>query len=264
MKGANGQPTLTNFKIFLALIRRDMLVLSKNYRRMIIDSVSVVATQALVFGKLFPLMGMPPELAAPAYIGTATGFAIFLGFGHASNLTEDLERNRFFDYYLTLPISKHWVLARYIVSFAIENGIVVAPPLVIATGLLTGLRNANWPAFIVFYPFVLAFFGLLFLMFGMRYRPLWFRSNIWPRRLMPLIFFTCGISTWQAVHAFSPTIAYLMLLNPVTYAPEGMRSALLGGNAYLPVPVCIGALIMFSIPLVWLLNQSIQRRLDPV
>ena len=254
---------LKKLRIFWALIRRDLFVLGKNYRRMVIDALFVTATQATIFLKLFPLLGMPPAFATPIYVGTSIGFVFFLGFASASALTEDLERNRFIDYYLTLPISRHWILAKYVVSFAIENSIIIAPLVIAVVGLSVGFKQTSWFYFLFFYPTTLSFLGLLFLMFGMRYKPLWFRSNIWPRRLLPMLFFNAGLSTWWNIYNFSPVIAYLMLLNPMSYASEGLRATLLEGN-YLPVWFCMGAFTLFALPIIWLLNKSIKTRLDPV
>ena len=230
---------------------------------MVTDALVVTVTQVIVFGHLFPLIGLPRELAAPIYVGVATNFAFYLGFVNATNISHDIEHGQLINYQLTLPLAKRWIIAKYVLSFIIENSLIITPIIVVATALIGGLQNIQ-AIFLILYPIMLAFFGLLFFMFGVRYEPRWLRLNVWPRRLIPLMFFSGIVSPWHTVYAFSPVVAYLMLLNPITYAADGMRSSLLATALCLPAWLCTSALILFAIPVLLLLNQSIKRRLDPV
>src|SRR5207248_4187632 len=62
----------------------------------------------------------------------------------------------------------------------------------------------------------------------------------------PMIFFGCTYYPWQALQKF-PILARAVLVNPVVYASEGFRSALVPQFPHLPAGRLVVGLVVFNI-----------------
>src|SRR5262245_66485422 len=63
--------------------------------------------------------------------------------------------------------------------------------------------------------------------------------------LTPMIFFGCTYYPWQALASF-PIVKRLVLINPLVYASEGFRSALVPQFPHLPEAAILTALVLFN------------------
>jgi ABC-2 type transport system permease protein len=63
--------------------------------------------------------------------------------------------------------------------------------------------------------------------------------------LAPMIFFGCTYYPWSALARF-PILQKAVLINPVVYASEGLRSALVPQFPHLPVAAIVSALVLFN------------------
>jgi ABC-2 type transport system permease protein len=64
--------------------------------------------------------------------------------------------------------------------------------------------------------------------------------------LAPMIFFGCTYYPWSALARF-PILQKAVLINPVVYASEGLRTALVPQFPHLPVAATVAALILFNV-----------------
>lgn len=256
-----------NLRVFIALMRKDMRIAFANLPGLILDCLFPALAQVLMFGYLFPLLGMPINMVGPIYLGSIMPLFFQLGYSLTMHMGFDMESNRFIDYQLTLPISKPWLFATYITSNMVETGLAIAPLLALGIVLLPAhfvIAHINWLALAVIFPLILLFFSTFFLVIAYRYSFWWIRSNFWPRRMLPLFFLSAGLVTWNKVFIFWPSLAYAMLLSPITYVTEGLRVTLLGGPDYIPALYCIGGLSIFIAINCVLLATGIRTKLDPV
>lgn len=255
-----------NFLTFYALTKRNIKTIRSQLTDTIIDGIILTSLNVLVFGYLFPAMGMSAQLVAPVFLGSLLTMFFNLGFSLAMRVVFDIKFNRFIDYHLTLPISKAWLFASYILAFFAELFISTTPVLVFGLFALQSkipLENAQWLLFVGIYLLALLFFSIFFLALGLLYPYVWFIDNIWPRRLTPLIICGSVYVPWFRVNQLSPLLGRLFLLNPVTYVAEGLRSSLLNNPLFLSPLLCSSALIISSIVGLLLLKQSI-KKLNPV
>jgi ABC-2 type transport system permease protein len=63
--------------------------------------------------------------------------------------------------------------------------------------------------------------------------------------MAPMIFFGCTYYPWAALEKF-PILRRVVLINPLVYASEGFRSALVPRSPHLAIYAIIGALIAFD------------------
>lgn len=263
----NYRSSYTHFRIFLALIKRDIVWIKRRAVSTIIDCIAPLLTQITIFGYLFPLFGMAPALIGPVYLGSMLNLFIQLGYSFVLKIAFDLKGNRFIDYHLTLPLPKKWLFASYAVSHMIETAIVTVP--LISGGIILlhtyiPLHNIQVFGFACIFTTMLCFLSTFFMLLGYSFELSWILHNIWPRILVPLWLFGAGLVPWQAVYGWNQKLGYLMLISPITYLAEGMRSALLGGEHYIPWQWCLIPLCIYTVINILLFSTRIQKRLDPV
>lgn len=260
-------PISDSFRIFWALTRRDVYILSKQIKDFLIDGAVIFCTRITVFCFLFPAMGMSPELIGPLYVGGVLSLFFNITFAQSVRVVFDLKFNQLINYHLGLPINRNWLWIQKIVSFSINGACFTAPIIIGGTLLLKSLimnMQLSIIAFTVMYLLTLLFFSIFFLMLAFNHPYDWFLSNIWPRRLTPLFCFSSIMFPWKLVYAFWPPLGLLFLCNPFTYIAEGLRSSLLGSDQFISYSICIPVLIC-SIGLAWLgLLSSIKKRLNPL
>lgn len=256
-----------NLRIFWQLVKRDLHILKPRLKGKMVDGATVVASQVLLFGHLMPIIGMPKELIAPIFIGTIIQLCLSIGHGLSMRLMFDLENNRFIDYQVILPISKHWLFATYVINFMIELSLITLPLFslgIIALGESFVMVEPHPILFSIIFLLSLALLGSLQLSFSFIYPFRWFFDNLWPRRLSPLFLLASVFFPWKLIWNLSPLLGALFLCNPFTYIAEGLRATLIGGPNFLPAFVCIPALIFFVIICCLIFNRGVTRRLDPV
>ncbi len=255
------------FFTYLALVRRDISVIRQRLRGAFINASVRVVTDVVVFGGLFPAMGVPEELISPLFVGSVALQFLFQGMAFALRIIFDIRFTRFIDYRLTLPLPKRWLFASYITYFCMEAAIVTLPLFTLGILLLGDkfhIVAPNWFLFVVIYLMSLIFYGIMFLGLSLYYEFDWFMQNLWPRRLTFLLMLSPTFFVWYKAYEFAPYTAYSMLIVPLTYVAEGLRATLIGGPGYIPAYACILALFIWISLFIWFAACGIKKRLDPV
>ncbi|MCX5921850.1 MAG: hypothetical protein NTX86_00815 [Candidatus Dependentiae bacterium] len=259
--------TLKNARILRVLISKDLKMIAANVSSIIIDCIPPLIVQVTTFGYLFPLLGTPSAMIAPTYLGSMTSLLFHLGYAFVLKTSFNLEHDRFIDYHLTLPIPKRWLFASFIINHMLEVAIVTLPLFTIGVGLLHthfNLAAISWLGIAIVYPLILAYFSTFFLAFSYSLSLSWIMANSWPRILAPMWWIGATLVVWKKVYLWQPWIAYCMLLNPITYAAEGIRAAFLGNQDFIPWPLCAVMLSIFIVFNCVCLVYGVKKRLDPV
>jgi len=256
-----------SIKIFCALLRRDIKIMYTKLFDSLINGTVFISFQVLIFGYLFPLMGMSPDLIAPIFLGSLLTTMFTHGYTVSLNFVYDLHYDRFIDYHLTLPLPKRWLFLTYVLSTMLELVCTTIPIILFGTVLLGNrfvITHTHWPALLYCYIITLLLFSLFFLSMSFVCSFVWFRENIWARVLSPLLAFGCTLFPWSSVMSISPCAAWCMRLNPLTYVNEGWRAALLGDPMYLPLSICLPIMTVLVLCLIFLLRYGIYKQLDPL
>ena len=66
------------------------------------------------------------------------------------------------------------------------------------------------------------------------------------------------------ISVFSPTLGFLVRLNPVVYLTEGLRQSIVGGSKFLPFAQCASALFVLSIIFTLLSFHFFKKRVDHI
>jgi hypothetical protein len=260
----------SNIRIFMALLRRDFVVMRSTLPGELIDASIILVIQLITLGKLLPLLGMPPEFIAPLFVGSGLFYILLTrGFSIAMMISYKIpsEGPGVLSYYCILPVSPWLIFAKYIVFFVIETCVITLPTVWIGVAVLrstVAMPASNWLLLTFTYMLTLIFWGAYFFGSAFLYDFEWFRDSFWARRLEPCMSFSSLYFPWYAMYGFSPLLGMMTLLNPMTVMVEGMRTALLGNAASLSLGFCIPATLVWILYSFWRLKRGVIKRLDPV
>jgi ABC-2 type transport system permease protein len=77
--------------------------------------------------------------------------------------------------------------------------------------------------------------------------------------LTPMIFFGCTYYPWSALSKF-PILQKVVLINPLAYASEGLRAALVPQFPHLSTPLIVAALMVFDVLLLVVGLRQFQKK----
>ena len=254
---------LTTGQVFLRLIERDLYVALPFLPNRIVSVVGLTVLTVYMY----------------EYVGVAgtTGFGLFMAASEMGSrafrrvfpslrIVGDLLGDRSLFYYLTLPIPSTLVFLALALSSSIELMslyIWVLPTAKLILGSSFKLSMIQiFKALSVFFCAHL-FYGIsVLLLASMPVRALDDVGFLHSRYSEPLFWIGGYYFMWHLLYIKSSWCAYFLFLNPLIYACEGMRSALLQDPHSLPVGWCCIALLMFTIVVGILAIWRMKKRID--
>ena len=252
-----------NVKTFLALLWRDAHVARRNAVTLIFQTFLQPMMFVFVFGRVMTTSGlMPPEyksMLLPGIIGLSmimTGaWAVALPLIAEFQFTKEIEDR------LLAPIEVEWLAVEKVVAGMIQAliaGLVVIPAawLVMGSGVaMSGDHLLQFALTALLVALLSAALGLtLGSSVGQQHVGLMFSLVF-----APMIFFGCTYYPWQALAKF-PILKRLVLINPMVYASEGFRSALVPQFPHLPATFIMGGLVVMDLLLVALGLYQFRRK----
>ena len=242
-----------NFRTFLALLARDAHVARRNAVTLAFQTLLQPMLFVFVFGRVMTTSGLMtaqykalllPGVIALAMIMSGT-WAVTMPLISEFQFTKEIEDR------LLAPIDIEWVAIEKVVSGmvqAIVAGLFVIPSAWLVMGGVS-FAGANVPQFILIAILVAALsatFGLVLgCSIGQQHVGLMFSMV-----MAPMIFFGCTYYPWAALEKF-PILKRVVLINPLVYASEGFRSALVPRSPHLALPAILGALVVFDGAFLW-------------
>jgi ABC-2 type transport system permease protein len=235
---------------FLALLRRDLHVASRNAPFLLISTLTQPILVILVFGNILPRLGLVSAGFGLVMVPGLMAIAILMAGvqGVLLPLVQDLSGSREVDERLLAPIGVFGVAFVRIVSGAIHAAAagLVAGPAMFLLMHGAGLGDVK-PVWWLLLPLV-AVCGLLSAAFGLtlgtKVQPR-FASLLFAVVIGPMMLFGCAYYPWAQLSAIGP-LQYLFLLNPLTFVSEAMRLAVTPEAPHMPL------LLLFAGLLGWL------------
>lgn len=247
------------------LVWRDILLIRRSFFSKSIDGVIWAFNGILISSYVLPLLGMPSTYGSFIWVGTIVTLSFFESFASADLMVRDIEDNKQIEYLLTIPLPAPLVLANYVIYFALDGLVLSALLLPIGKLVLMDrldLSNLVIGKFLLVWLLSNVFFGV-FSLWIVSWAPTSMRIQSLRRRLQnPLWNFGGAQFPWLILYKALPPIAYLTLINPVTYSFEGMRSAILGQSGFINFWVCAGALGIFIVIFSCWALYLMKKRLD--
>ncbi|MFA5075148.1 MAG: ABC transporter permease [Candidatus Babeliales bacterium] len=254
-----------NSYIFKQLMFTKFTNLKSTIKDKFINFYIWAASTIFVTGYIMQAFGLSNDFGAFQLGGVLASVGLFELYTNAVTFVSDLEGDRSIDYYLTLPTSVFTVFCSYIIYYAFISSIMGILLLPLAKAILLDrfvLANVAW--------FKLLFFTILInlvcatatLLLSALIPAMDKFDILWTRFIFPLWYFGGFQYSWFSLNEKVPWLSYIMLINPMTYATEGMRAALLGQEGYLPFWFCCLVLIIMWIFIgIWAF-KVLKKRLD--
>ena len=255
---------ITNTKVVLQLLKRDFFVFQTNFKDKLLNCLIWATLNTVVFHFIMPEAGLV-NFGEFILISGAASWGLFAVMDNVAVIIGDIIGDKAIFYELTLPIP-HWLV---FVKIAISNTLqsFLFALFIIPIGKICLWNSLSFPYLSIMKLLFILFLGNLFygffsLMLASATKNLHKIDNIWLRVIFPLWFLGGYQFSWKMLYNISPFLGYVNLLNPLTYALEGARSAGLNPELSLPYWYCCIALIVFTIIAGFIGIKVFKKRLD--
>jgi len=252
-----------NWKAFGAMLARDAHVARRNIVQIIFQTFLQPLLFVFIFGKVMVGSGYMPvsykSLLLPGIIAISM---VFTGiWAVAMPLIAEFQWTREIEDRLLAPIDISWIAIEKVVAGmlqAILAGLVVLPMawLVLRPGVDISVHNPL--SFVVMLVLVALFSAAGGLALGctmnQQHIGLMFSMVI-----TPMIFFGCTYYPWSALNTF-PILQKAVLVNPLVYASEGLRAALVPQFPHLSTIAILVVLCFFDILLLVLGLRQFEKK----
>lgn len=243
---------LTQARIFFQFFLRDLYTYGKRIHTYILNFIVIYPTTYIIaFGYIQAKSYFGAENYTQATIffaGNIILLIISLTFELTITQLFDLEHNRVTDYYITILHPRLVIVHR--ILFSTVFAFIAMLPFFPLSSMLLG-RNfdttqTNW----------ITLLWILFLTcfccscYHMAVTCALRRSSqivhFWMRLNLPLITIGGFWAPWHTMNYYSPALGIITLINPLLYATEGIRQALIPDTLFFSIESCSLALIAFS------------------
>ena len=252
-----------NWKTFLALLARDAHVARRSLVQLLLQTFLQPMLFVFIFGRVMVSSGyMRPEYKSILLPGIMAISMIFTGVWAVAmpsigefQFTHEIEDR------LLAPIENHWLAIEKVCFGAVQavvSGLAVIPAawLLLRPGVELSLQSPLMFAVVTLLVALMSASGGLALgcTIGQTQIGLMFSMV-----LTPMIFFGCIYYPWSALASF-PILQKVVLVNPLVYASEGLRGALVPQFPHLPIIAVLLALVVFDLLLLAIGLRQFQRK----
>jgi len=242
-----------NTRTFLALLARDAHVARRNLVPLILQTFLQPLLFVFIFGRVMVGSGYLPSAYKSLLLpGIMAISMVFTGiWAVAMPLIAEFQFTREIEDRLLTPIDIAWVAIEKVIAGLIQAlvaGLAVIPLawIILRPGLELHLPN---PLLFISITVLVAGFsacGGLALGCSVDQQHI---GLMFSMVMTPMIFFGCTYYPWSALSTF-PILQKIVLLNPLAYASEGLRAALVPQFPHLSLPLILVALTGFDVLLL--------------
>jgi ABC-2 type transport system permease protein len=242
-----------NVKTFLAMLARDAHVARRNIWALLTQTMLQPLLFTFVFGRVMTSAGMMPAsykgMLAPGIMGMSM---VMTGIQAVSMpLIAEFQFTREIEDRLLAPMRIEWLAVEKILAGMIQ-ALVSGTVVMLAAWLVLGSEvgfNFHRPlvfAAVMMLVALLSAAGGLMLGCSVGQTQIGLMFSL---VLAPMIFFGCVYYPWSALNGF-PVLQKLVLLNPLVYASEGLRGALVPRVPHIRILIVAGALLLIDAGLI--------------
>jgi ABC-2 type transport system permease protein len=237
-------------RTFLALLARDARVARRNFLPLLIQTLLQPMLLVFVFGRVLTTSGFLPiqykSLLLPGIIALSMLLSGIQAV--AMPLISEFQFTREIEDRLLAPIRVEWVAVEKLTAGVIQAmlaGLVVLPSAWLILGSGVEIDVTHPLRFVAIVLLVALLSSAIGLTLGCSVGPGQI-GLMFTVVLAPMIFFGCAYYPWSALEKF-PVLQKVVLLNPVVYGSEGLRSVLVPRFPHLPYGAIVGALLFFDL-----------------
>jgi ABC-2 type transport system permease protein len=256
---------MNSWPVFFQLIRKDLTVFKRSFWKKFVDTAILFITNVLAFGYFLQQEGAHEGYAAFFVVGAIASFGFIEIVGKVGVQLADMGGDRTIFHTLVMPISSRMVFYYMGISWAITS--ILMSMLLFPLGKLLvftewNLALISWWRLIIMFVTTNLFFGYFALWLTGILKNVTDLNQLWLRYISPMWMFGGYVYSWQSAYNLSPIVGYLSLINPMIYVMEGMRSAILGQEGYLPFWMSMVMLWIFIIACSLDASRRLRQKLD--
>lgn len=247
------------------LLQTDLEIFKQTIGDKLIDLFIWIVTMVLVTTYLMPSFGLAMAYTGFLVASLVVSAGLFEVYSSVTNLVSDFENNDITSYYLTLPMPSYLVFIEKMVYYTINTsmmGLLVLPISKLLAWNTLDLSQLSIVKLLLMFMLANVFYAAFTIWVTSRTPGLEQIGSVWMRFVYPLWFLGGFQYSWQVLYDFSPTLAYVSLINPMIYVMEGARAAVLGQEGSLNFWMCLGMLLLFTILCAWHGLKQLKKRLD--
>ena len=238
-----------NWKTFFALLARDAHVARRNFIQLLLQTFLQPMMFVFIFGRVMVSSGYMPAIYKSLLLpGIMAISMIFTGvWAVAMPLVSEFQFTHEIEDRLLAPIENSW-LALEKVFFGAAQATVAGLMVIPAAWLLLRPVELTLPSPAMFIGITILV-ALLSACGGLALGCSIDQTKIglmFSLVLTPMIFFGCTYYPWSALATF-PILQKIVLVNPLVYASEGLRGALVPQFPHLPIIVVMVGLLGFDV-----------------
>ena len=242
-----------NWATFFALLGRDAHVARRNLFTLLFQTFLQPLLFVFIFGRVMVGSGyMPASYKSLLLPGIMAISMVFTGiWAVAMPLIGEFQFTREIEDRLLAPINNEWLAIEKVVAGTIQAlaaGLIVIP---LAWLILRPLEINVSPLLFACITILVALFsacGGLALGCSVEQTHI---GLMFSMVLTPMIFFGCTYYPWSALAKF-PILQKIVLINPLAYASEGLRAALVPQFPHLSTIAILVALAVFDVGFLWI------------
>lgn len=251
-----------NFTAFLAMLARDAHVARRNLLQLAFQTLLQPMMFVFTFGRVMTESGLiAPQYKALLLPGIIALSMIMCGtWAVAMPLISEFQFTKEIEDRLLAPMDMQWLAIQKVVSGMIQTlvaGLVVIPLAWLIMGGVS-LSSSHLALFLLIALLVAGLASTLGLVLGCSVGQQQV-GLMFSLVMAPMIFFGCTYYPWSALAKF-PILKWVVLINPLVYASEGFRSALVPDGQHLPTLVILTALLAFNSLLLFLGLRLFKRK----
>lgn len=256
----------SQFYTFWQLLVSNFYIFKPRVKDQTINALAWASINVVVFGMIMSTRGVDAAYGPFILFSTATIQGFFVPVHNIIILVSDIQNpNSNLHYELTLPTPQWTIFFKYALASAYQGFITTLLIIPLGTLLLWNTLSFQYFSPIKFYCLeilVCLFSGFFALFLASKIQNLFLIANMWQRIIFPMWFLAGFQFSWHDLYAMSPALAYLNLLNPLTYALEGGRAAALNPALSLSYWYCVLTLSAFTILFGYIGIAKLKTRLD--
>ena len=243
-----------NWKTFFALLSRDGHVARRNLIPMLLQNLLQPLLFTFVFGRVMTSSGMMPQAYKSMLLPGIMAISMVMSgvWAVAMPLISEFQFTREIEDRLLAPIEIGWLAVQKVVAGMIQAsvaGLVVLPAawLVMGAGVNLDLGHLVELVLIALLVALFSASGGLALGCSIGQTQVGLMFSL---VLAPMMMFGCAYYPWKALDPF-PVLKYAVLVNPLVYASEGLRGALVPTAPHIDTWIVIAALTVVDLVLLF-------------
>jgi ABC-2 type transport system permease protein len=243
-----------NLKTFLAMLARDAHVARRNFVTILLQTLLQPMFFVFIFGRVMTTSGLMAGQYKVLLLPGIIAVSMFMSgiMAVAMPLVSEFQFSREIEDRLLAPMDIEWLAVEKVVAGMAQSlvaGLVVLPTAYFVMGGVT-LNTDHLLLFVLIALLVACLAAAVGLTLGCSVGQTQI-GLMFSMVLAPMIFFGCTYYPWKTLDPF-PVLKWAVLVNPVVYASEGLRSTFVPQYPHIPIPVILVALVAFDAAFLFL------------